>query len=173
MKKPTQIDKYNCDAEDKNVANNIKEQAMSFALAIENNAIKLVDIKQWADSLIKTIDKPSIELIETSISKTKAEALSALNKLSDGAIEGLSIQMLFPIFIQALNNKLVSPEQVSKALYFLAVNEQTPHPDAYEEMFCYWDDLDLANNGTYGNPQEVENNMLIFLSRYSFSEANQ
>ena len=149
---------------------NVNEQALAFALAIENKAIKLRKVTQWADNLIKSTDNPSIELIEVSLSKTKPEALSALHKFSHIENEELSIQMLFSIFIYALNENLISTEQVSKALYFLAINEQTPHTDASEEMYYYWDAIDLAKNGTYGNPHDIESNMLLFLSKYANDE---
>ena len=38
-----------------------------------------------------------------------------------------------------------------------------PSEEAEGEMISYWDSLDIANDGIYGDPQEIKKELLSFI----------
>jgi hypothetical protein len=41
-----------------------------------------------------------------------------------------------------------------------------PDEQAENQMMSFWDSLDIANDGIYGNPVEIKMEMLAFLKQY-------
>ncbi|WP_039037463.1 hypothetical protein [Pseudoalteromonas sp. ECSMB14103] len=74
----------------------------------------------------------------------------------------------FSIFVKALENNTTTYEKVSQKIYEMAFEPNIFIPDeqAENQMMSFWDSLDVANDGIYGNPVEIKMEMLAFLKQY-------
>ena len=138
-----------------------QEQSKAFLEALSLNAVTCEHIVKWADSIIVKEDEPKVEIIELSLSKTSSEAVSHLKTLSLGADEEESYKLLFGILGKALSDGRVGYEEVAKKLYFWSMYET--ELKGYGELCSYWDEIDLADRGVFGDPIEVRSRMLNFL----------
>ena len=140
---------------------NIREQAKAYVEALALNAVDLKKVIVWADSIILKESDPKIEFIELAGSQKESHAITYLNIISSGADEELSFRILFGLLISALKNGSSSYEAVSKRLYFWSMYES--NLDKYNQLGSFWDEIDLAERGSYGNPQEVKNRFIEYL----------
>ncbi|GLR69133.1 hypothetical protein [Agaribacter marinus] len=117
---------------------NINDLAYAYVQALPLNVISLKEIINWADSIIVKEDEPNIEVIELAGSTKGSETIAQLS-LSSSSYD----------------------EEVSMRIFLWSAYETSLH--GFEELTSYWDALDLANKGIYGNPEEIKENMLNHL----------
>lgn len=140
---------------------NIKEIAKAYTTALEFNAVSLNEIIKWSDSVIAAVDDPDISFIELSLCNKASDAQTHLNIISVGAEDRLFQGYLFGILYKGLVSKRSSYEDISKFLYFLAIEDD--ELEIYDEAMHYWDAIDLANLGSIGDPVEVRKEFLNLL----------
>lgn len=139
-----------------------QDKSKAYVEALALNAVTLEEIIAWADRIIRDEQEPRIEFIELSSSKCSSEAITQLNKLASGADEELSYKILFGLLSTALQNGSTSYTAAAKRLYFWSMYETDLK--GYNEFGSFWDAIDLADRGSYGDPQEVRKNMLMFIN---------
>lgn len=144
---------------------NYQYKSKAYTEALKLNAINLEEVINWADQIILAEGEPNVEFIYLSLSKNASEAITNLNRLSVGADEERSYRFLFGLLYTALTNGLTSYHMVAKRLYFWVMYET--NLSGYGELSCYWGDLDLADAGSHGDPDEVREKMLKYLNEKS------
>lgn len=143
---------------------NIREQAKAFVEALALNAVDLQDVVAWADAIILKESPPEIEFIELAGSQKESDAITFLNIISNGANEELSFRILFGLLPSALKNGSSNYEAVSRRLYFWSMYES--NLDKYNQLGSFWDEINLAERGSYGNPQEVKKRFIEYLNEH-------
>ncbi len=138
-----------------------KEIAKAYATALGFNAVSLNEVIKWSDSVIVATDDPGISFIELSLCNKASDAVTQLNTISVGAEEKLFQGYLFGLLYKGLESKRSSYEDISKYLYFLAIEDDDL--EIYDEAMHYWYAIDLADIGSIGDPVEVRNKFLNLL----------
>ena len=137
-------------------------------LALECGALKLNNVTEWADSLILEADEPDCRLFDVSVSRNTNEAVVALQEFGVSDDSRLVAKMAFSMFVKALENNTTCYEKVSQKIYEMAFEPNVLIPDekAENQMMSFWDSLDIANDGIYGDPKEIKTEILAFLKQY-------
>lgn len=133
--------------------------------AAKYGAIELSELIIWADASILKLETPPTELFDVSLAKSVSQTISALNKLGVGALSNkpdLS-KAVFGIFYNHLNSENPNYERISKALFDMYMENLIPDAESGKYMISYWDELDLAELGHYGNAEEIKASMKNFL----------
>lgn len=142
---------------------NSKEEAMGFSLALEIRAVEIVDVNSWADRYILEKDSPEIEIIDIAGCRDRNTIISNLNTFSVGANRKLALKRFFSLALSAIEKNMLSTSAVARKLFFLATSESAM--GSYPEAFSFWDGIDLAKDGVYGDLEEQEKHLIEFLSR--------
>ncbi len=137
-----------------------KEKAWAYVKGLEVGAMSTHEIVAWADSIIEVDVEPSIEFIELSMIKSRGDAIVWLNVIAFEASIQESACHLFKLYYDALLSGKCTYEDVAKHGYFVASDED--EIGEFGELFGYWDDLDLAIYGSYGDVDEIKSKMLVF-----------
>lgn len=138
-------------------------------LALECGALTLQNVTQWADVLILKEDDPDHRLFDVSVSKSTNQALNALTQFGVSNDTKHIAKYAFSLFLTALENNTTSYEKVSFKVYQMAFKPipLLPNEKAEIEMIRFYDDLEIANEGIYGDAQKIKNEMLVFLKHYA------
>ena len=140
---------------------NVSDLAHAFSQAIPLNVVTIKDVIKWADSLIEIEDEPSVVIIDLALCVTCSEAVTLLNALSVGFDEKRAMRIFFGLCYEALRNEVVDYPVVAKRLFFWSAYETTL--EGFGELVSYWDELDIADAGVYGDSQEIKSRLLAFL----------
>jgi hypothetical protein len=146
-------------------------EAAARALAMSCGALTLAEAVAWADGLILAEAEPPgiAELTELSLARTPAAALSALGRFGRPRNEAETAAMARAacrLFHAALAAGRADAGPIAKALYHLAMEDALPAPGTASAMFGFWDELDLARDGIYGDPAAVETALRAFLAEH-------
>ena len=149
----------------------MKEQAEVYRVGLLLGLFKLSDVIAWCDSVIVAEESPDIAIIESSMSGSKgvnavanalAEVEGAFNKRS-------VINLLFRSMYNLVNHDRKQAPRVAEQIYRLAFDYGAPDEKAESEMTYYYDAIDLAVDGVYGDAEKLTDKMLHFLYEYSLS----
>ncbi|WP_199611591.1 hypothetical protein [Flocculibacter collagenilyticus] len=135
--------------------------AYAFLQALPSGVVSLEDIVKWADTAIVEEDEPCIEIIELSAAQKESEALLQLKILSAGYDEEKAMKLFFDLCYEALKNGVANYSTVARRLFFWSAYETSL--EGYSGFVSFWDSLDLAYDCVYGNPEEIEREMLAYL----------
>jgi hypothetical protein len=135
-------------------------------LALECGAYSKNVAVEWADDLIRASDEPDERLFDVSTSKDVYAAISSLSKFGEYPDRAAVAKKAFQIFSISLENKDVTFESIAEKIYHMAFAGDIPSEEAEGEMISYWDSLDIANDGIYGDPQEIKKELLSFIKTY-------
>ncbi|PUA26297.1 MAG: hypothetical protein B0W54_24045 [Cellvibrio sp. 79] len=140
---------------------NIEIEAAARMIAVKYGAIELSELVTWADAIILELENPPTELFDVSLAKSVSQTVSALNQLGVGALCNKSelSKSVFGIFHNYLNSENPNYERISKALFDMYMENLIPDAESGTYMVSYWDELDLAELGHYGNVEEVKLSM--------------
>ena len=137
------------------------DMAKAYTQALAMGAVDLPTVIRWADMCIAAEPNPSADMIDLALSKTVDQAVSALNLMTTGADDEASARLLFGMFGDALEAEKVSYSDVAKDLFFWRMYET--ELESFPELMSFWDDIDLADEGSYGDPVEVRSALVEFL----------
>lgn len=141
----------------------VKSRAKAYSLSLEIGAIRLNEIINWADEVITIEKEPSYEFIELACCKNKNDAITYLNLISQGCDLEYSFKLVFSIFLTAINSGVLSHSVIAQKLYFLI--DEYSEIEEYGEMYFFWDDIDLAEDGVCGDILEEKEKLVDFLSK--------
>ncbi|MBU2978741.1 hypothetical protein [Alteromonas sp. C1M14] len=138
-------------------------------LALECGALKLEDVIKWADLAIIHADVPDDRLFDVSVATCPNTAVAALQVFGASDTPSLVAKKAFIYFLTGLKNHTTSYNMVAQKLYEMAFEPNITIPDknAESQMMSFWDALDIANEGVYGDPVVIKKEMLAFLKQYS------
>ncbi|MEM5508913.1 hypothetical protein WNY98_08540 [Pseudoalteromonas sp. AS71] len=135
-------------------------------LALECGAMSLAQVVSWADELIIEFAVPDDRLFDVSTAKHINDAVISLQAFGDSESKSIVAQKAFHLFRIGIEQSLTSHEQVAQKIYYMALADQIPHEEAEGYMFCFWDELDDANTGVYGNSADIKHELVMFIRRY-------
>lgn len=142
-------------------------EAEALANALVWAAIPLSEVVAWADEQVLRSDAPHPLIIDLALVRSREQAVSLLHSLSMKPDRKVASRILFGYFLKALRNGHLSYERISKALYMMALAQEFPDKDAEGHMWSFEDDLSLANQGAYGDPNKVKSELVAFLEKYA------
>jgi hypothetical protein len=143
---------------------NIEIEASARRIALECGAISLRSLVSWADEIIRISDNPDDRLFDVSLAKTTNNALEALNQFRDNSDRSSVSKVAMALMHDALKLGEADYQKVAKKLYFMAQSGYYPDDEAERVMWSFWDELDLAIDVIYGNPDEIRSKILQFLN---------
>jgi hypothetical protein len=145
----------------------IDTQAKAYGTGLSVGAIELTEVIQWADELISGSDKPSMPLIDLSLTNSLATAISILNSLAVKPDPQVAAKLLIRHLFKGVTVARISYEHASATLFQMALAGEFPDKESEASMWAFSDELDLANRGTYGEPQTVKQQILAFLASHA------
>jgi hypothetical protein len=57
--------------------------------------------------------------------------------------------------------------EIARELFYLAMNDEVPAPEARASMYAFWDAIDMAREGTHGDLAEERAKLDQFLRHWS------
>lgn len=142
----------------------LRTEAAARAMALACGALSLEQVTEWADAEIAGREDFDAGLIDVSLAKTAAEALSALNGFEPATDKPSVAARVFQFFHQSLVSGGGLHQDIARALFDMAMNGYIPAPEFEGPMSAYWDDLDLAVDGIHGDPEAIKQDLLTFLA---------
>ena len=143
----------------------LKTEAAARAIALTCGALSLEQVVDWADTEISGTEDFDAGLIDVSLAKTPAEALSALNRFGPAPDKSVVATRAFQFFHRALVSGEGSHRDIALARYDMAMKEFVPAPELEGPMWAFWDDLDLAMDGIHGDPEAIKEELVRFLAK--------
>lgn len=143
----------------------IKEGADFLAAAVEMGAATPDEVVAWADLVILKTGVPDLAICEVALMRKepRRNIASTLRQVAGNAdlhvVRGLLIERL----INAHEEGLVTPEQLSKWMYDDAFRDADGWAENYGEALSYWDALDLAREGIHGDYEAKRTELMMFL----------
>ena len=141
-------------------------QVSARELAIKYGALSLQDLVSWADFELLSNENPDPNFYDMSLSQTMGEALTALNKIKKSDDKVRVSKLAFQYFHHHLKSGKGNYQKIAKALFDMAMHDFIPKKEAASAMYSFWDDLDLAIDGIYGEPEQIKQELIDFLKRY-------
>jgi hypothetical protein len=142
---------------------NMQIETEAKLFAIKYGSIALDEIIKWADDNIQSSPEPDPNFIDLSLAKTMGQAVSALNGFGFSDDKASVAKLILKYFYEALISGRSSYQTISKAIYDMALEGYVPSIDVKSEMYSYWDALDLAIGGSFGEPEVIKTQILEFL----------
>lgn len=132
----------------------IEEDAKYYELGLVLGLFTRTEVIVWSDNLIKTIEKPSDNLIEISLSgqKSKNELCALLNRFDKvdkyKEISVSAFKRICSILRNRIDKKEMSFDEIAQKLYFVSKYPHILLPVDQEE-FCNWvdDEFSLVRQG--------------------------
>lgn len=143
----------------------LRTEAAARALALACGALSLEQVIDWADTEISRTEDLDAGLIDVSLAKTSAEALSALNGFGPAPDKSVVAARAFQIFHRALVSGEGSHRDIAWALDDIAMKECVSAPQLEGPMWSFWDVLDLAIDGIHGEPEAIKEDIVKVLAK--------
>ncbi|MBK6922871.1 MAG: hypothetical protein IPH07_36120 [Deltaproteobacteria bacterium] len=147
--------------------NQIKTQAETWRRRLRADLATPAEVKTWADGVIASIENPEVWLIDVSMAASKPELNEALLRAPGEA----DAREVFCGIIASLTDLLACrpdlDSEIARALFQMYMDGDVPANEKLGEMASFWDDIDLARDGTYGDVDEQRERMRAFLERWS------
>ncbi|WFD08775.1 hypothetical protein [Tepidibacter hydrothermalis] len=147
----------------------IKLKAELYRLALSCGFITKKDVINWADNEIMISENPDISIIELSLSGSKKaeDIISKLKEVSVGVDQEISLKILLGLFYKEIIKDPNKIQVISTELYHLYLSLQIDNKEECYLWMMYLDDeFHLANNGIYGDVEEVKSRYIDFLKQY-------
>jgi len=146
----------------------LRTTAQAFSAALKVGLIGPEEVIPWVDSLIEEDPQtPPYPLIEASLAGHDRNFLiEALQRFPGPLDPAKARRLLFGQMHRALLNDGRFAKPIAHHLLWMAVNRDVPNAEAEGWMFAFDDDLDLAEAGIFGSPQEVLAALRKFLAEF-------
>ncbi|UDV85104.1 hypothetical protein [Bacillus cereus] len=148
---------------------NIKVIAEVLRIGLQIGLFSKTEVIEWADHTIETLDSPSIEIIEVSLSSND-KLVDIVSKLKN--IKGTSDQKLpVKIILGLLWEKfMINEENVLKIKPFISdlIHNNCCEGFDYvdEQLYNFNEEIKLAADNIYGNLEDISQEIKSFLSPY-------
>lgn len=144
-----------------------RSEAEAMVLAMEYGALDVAAVNAWAD--VRIMETPGYDpaLIDVSLAGTVAEAITALRAFGPAEDRADVAKRACRFFHAALVAEVGDYRKVARALYAMVMEDCVPSPELAGPMWGFYDDLDLAIDGIYGDTEAVRRKILNFLDTAS------
>jgi hypothetical protein len=102
-------------------------------------------------------------LFDVSLSKNIYDVISHLKKFGQYNNPCEVSKRAFTLFAKGLEDEKTTYEMVTRKLYDMAFTTVIPSKDVVGLMMCFWDELNDAKLGIYGDIKTVKKECLEFL----------
>lgn len=149
--------------------NKIKEQAEIYRIGLMLGIFKVSDVLAWCDSIIMAKSSPDIAIIETTMAGSKGinAVIHALSEVSGEFDKQSVVKQILGVMYYLLNQDRKQAPHIARCLYSMAMYNDAPGENAEADMWRFWDAIDLALDGYYGDVEELTDELLKFLEKYS------
>jgi len=121
------------------------------ALAISWGYANVSEAVEWADEQIALSRIPDHRLTEISLAKSVSEAVTPLNSLSKDVDIWVATTFFLRRFLSQNEMQPAEASKLAERLFYLAIDKDAPEP--FQRLAYYWDEIDLAVDGVYGDPK--------------------
>ncbi|MEY2300890.1 hypothetical protein [Bacillus tropicus] len=149
--------------------NNIKIIAEVLSIGLQIGLFSKTEVIDWADHTIETLDSPSIEIIEVSLSSND-KLIDIVPKLKN--IKGTYDKKLpIKIILGLLWDKFILNEEnvlKIKPFIFNLIHNNCCEEFSYvdEQLYNFNEEINLAADNIYGNLEDISQELKSFLSPY-------
>ncbi|AOY15919.1 hypothetical protein BGI23_12100 [Bacillus sp. ABP14] len=149
--------------------NNIKTTAEVLSIGLQIGLFSKTEVIDWADHTIETLDSPSIEIIEVSLSSND-KLIDIVPKLKN--IKGTYDKKLpIKIILGLLWDKFILNEEnvlKIKPFIFNLIHNNCCEEFSYvdEQLYNFNEEINLAADNIYGNLEDISQELKSFLSPY-------
>lgn len=144
----------------------LRIEASAKEIAVKYGALSLAEIIKWADTEIMNSEDPDSSIYDLSLSRTLGDALAILNAMCKSNKKAEVSKRSFSYFYEYMKLNKGYHQKIAKALYDMAMQGIVPTPEAEGAMWSFWDSLDLAIDGIYGDPDQINQEMIEFIQKY-------
>jgi hypothetical protein len=130
------------------------------------------ELVSWADSWIERLDSPPYPLIELSLARSKSDyhVTQCLKELIGGGHQRQVWKQFIEHLLRLVAQDPSRDSEVARILFLVALEGDVPDGVPENQMLRYWDDIDLAKNGVYGNRESERTRLIHFLENQLHSE---
>ncbi len=139
--------------------------AAYYLYGLEAGIVTLQQAKDWAFSVVESMDSPPADVIDVALSSGLPEMNEKLNAIAGERDVQLAGKWLLNALNRELSSNPLNVERIAKQA--MQVTRSTALGDDEYYVFDYIDDaLSLAQNGTYGSVEACRSELENALSAY-------
>ncbi|MGE7885167.1 hypothetical protein [Bacillus sp. NPDC094077] len=148
---------------------NIKIIAEVFRVGFQIGLFSKTEVIEWADHTIETLDSPSIEIIEVSLSSNdkSVDIVSKLKNIKGTYNKKLPVKIILGLLWEKF---MINEENVLKIKPFISklIHNNCCEGFDYvdEQLYNFNEEINLASDNIYGNLEDISQEMKSFLSPY-------
>jgi hypothetical protein len=146
----------------------LKETAELYRLALLDGWISLEEVVAWTDRVIEAEAEPDASILEASLRGRRpvGEMIEALAQVP-GEFDRRAVHgALLGLMHRAVSRDRSLARRSAAALYTIAFDDNAPDKDARSRMWRFEDDLGRAREGIHGDPEQIIDELLHFLSGF-------
>lgn len=137
------------------------------------DAITFDQLVAWADDRIAELATPPYWLIAVSTARSVSDAAEALRDVAGVADASAVWRAVAQGLLDALVRDPECDSRVGEYLYHLGVNGEAPSLGTPAELMSFWDAIDLARTGIYGDLESERQRLRDFLAQRSAPDETQ
>lgn len=148
---------------------NIKIIAEVLRIGLQIDLFSKTEVIEWADHTIETLDNPSIEIIEVSLSSNDklVDVVSKLKNIKGTYDKKLPVKIILGLLWEKF---MINEENVLKIQPFISdlIHNNCCEGFDYvdEQLYNFNEEINLATDNIYGNLEDISQEIKSFLSPY-------
>ncbi|OTW89175.1 hypothetical protein BK702_10445 [Bacillus thuringiensis serovar cameroun] len=148
---------------------NIKIITEVFRIGLQIGLFSKTEVIKWADHAIETLDSPSIEIIEVSLSSNDklVDIVSKLKNIKGTYDQKLPVKIILGLLWEKF---MINEENVLKIKPFISnliLNNCCEGFDKVDiQLYNFNEEINLAADNIYGNLEDISQEIKSFLSPY-------
>ncbi|WP_075313025.1 hypothetical protein [Bacillus wiedmannii] len=148
---------------------NIKVIAEVLRIGLQIGLFSKTEVIEWADHTIETLDSPSIEIIEVSLSSNDklVDIVSKLKNIKGTYDKKLPVKIILGLLWEKF---MINEENVLKIQPFISNLIHNNCCEGFdtidEQLYNFNEEINLAADNIYGNLEDISQEIKSFLSLY-------
>ena len=143
----------------------LQTEALERYLSLDWGLVGLTEVKAWADARILTEQNPECHLHDISLAGNINDVFSGLEALSKGGDSSLALKSVFKRVLSIGEMTPVRASELARKILHLTIDDNVPK-EVYP-LVHHWDEIELALDGTLGDPASATEAFLSDLSALS------
>lgn len=148
---------------------NMKIIAEVFRIGLQISLFSKTEVIKWADHTIETLDSPSIEIIEVSLSSNDklVDIISKLKNIKGTYNQKLPVKIILGLLWEKF---MINEENVLKIQPFISDLIHNNCCEGFDnvdvQLYNFNKEINLAADNIYGNLEDISQDIKSFLSPY-------
>ena len=140
---------------------------------LEGGVVTLEQMAAWADDRIAELAQPPYWLVAVSTALSKQDAADALGGV-DGVADAVTVwRDVARGLLEVLDREPERDSEIGRYLFYVGMNSEAPTLGPVGELMSFWDSIDLARDGVYGDLGAERQRLRRFLALRSGDGAAQ